>query len=216
MPHDLSLHSGERQTATSYEHIRVDHRYRYEWADARLPRGGFGLDLFCGNGYGSWLLSSSRIVLGIDGSADAIRQAEAHFRTPRTHFSVGYYPFELPVAAFDFVVSLESIEHVADGAALFKALADSLKPGGTLIFSTPCEERLPHQMTGNHFHFKHYLLAESLALASSNGLALVDWAGQDTYQFNADGRQGPLLADDQMQLKAQEPGQFLILMSRMA
>lgn len=213
MPHDLSLNSGERQVATRYEHIRADHRNRYEWADARLPRGGFGADVFCGNGYGTWLLSAQRIVLGIDGSTDAIRLAETHFRTPRTHFSVGYYPFELPRETFDFVVSLESVEHVEDGAGLFKCLADSLKPGGTLIFSTPCEEHLPHRMTGNHFHFKHYGLDESLALASSNGLQLVEWAGQDTYSFQTDGRQGPLLPDDQMQLRAGRPAQFLILMS---
>jgi hypothetical protein len=38
------------------------------------------------------LLSEGRIVLGIGGSTDAIRQAETHFRAPRTHLSVGYLP----------------------------------------------------------------------------------------------------------------------------
>jgi hypothetical protein len=44
-----------------------------------------------------------------------------------------------------------------------------LKPGGTLVFSTPCDEQRPHGMTGNHVHFKHHLLAKPLAMASSNG-----------------------------------------------
>jgi 2-polyprenyl-3-methyl-5-hydroxy-6-metoxy-1,4-benzoquinol methylase len=214
MTHDLSLHSGERQTATSFDQIRADHRFRYEWAHARLPRSGFGLDAFCGNGYGTWLLAQDRIVLGLDGSSEAIRLAEQHFRTPRTHFSVNYFPFELPVSTFDFVVSLESVEHVADGAAFFAGLVASLKPGGLLVFSTPCEDRLPHRMTGNHFHFKHYTLAETLQMASSHGLDLLEWAGQDTYHLQADGRQGALLPEERMQLQPGEPGQFLILLSR--
>lgn len=60
--HDFGLHSGERQVATRYEDIRADHRYRYEWVDARLPEGGRGIDAFCGNGYGTWRLSRKRNV----------------------------------------------------------------------------------------------------------------------------------------------------------
>ena len=105
---------------------------------------------------------------------------------------MGYYPFELPAATFDFVVSLESIEHVADGAGFFTALVNSLKPGGYLAFSTPCQDVLPHEKTGNHFHHKHYTLAESLSLAASLDLELLDWAGQDTYAMRPDGcKYGP-------------------------
>jgi SAM-dependent methyltransferase len=214
MAHDLSLHSGERQVATDYASIRADHRFRYEWADARLPKGGFGLDVFCGNGYGTWLLGATRHVIGIDGSSDAIRLADSHFRTPRTLFAVNYYPFELPTETFDFVVSLESVEHVEDGAGFFANLVNSLKPGGLLIFSTPCEDKLPHAMTGNHFHFKHYTLEETLGMGATNGLDLLAWAGQDTYTFQPDGRQGGLLPTEAMQLKPAEAGQFLILLSR--
>lgn len=214
MMHDLSLLSGERQIATEFSAIRADHRYRYEWADARIPDGGFGLDAFCGNGYGTWLLSQSRIVLGIDGSAEAIRLAEVHYRTPGAFFATQYYPFDLPVQAFDFVVSLESVEHVAEGDAFFKRLADSLKPGGHMIFSTPCEDRLPLAMTGNHFHFKHYGLAETLALAELYGLRLKEWAGQNTYNLLPDGRQGPLLTEPDMALmtgQAGQAGQFTVV-----
>ena len=214
MQHDLSLNSGERQVATAYSAIRADHRFRYEWANSRIPENGFGLDAFCGNGYGTWLLSKSRIVIGMDGSTDAIRQAEQHFKTPSNYFSVNYFPFDLPRQVFDFVVSLESIEHVADGGAFFDRLTACLKPGGHLVFSTPCEDRLPHRMTGNHFHHKHYSLDESLAMASSAQIELLGWAGQDTYNFLADGRQGSLLPEDQMTLKPDETGQFIILHCR--
>jgi SAM-dependent methyltransferase len=209
--HDFSLNSGERQVGTTYQSIRADHRYRYEWADACIPRTGFGVDIFCGNGYGTWLLSEARWVLGIDGSAEAIRLADQYFRRPSGMFSVGVYPFTLPVSGLDFVVSLESIEHVEDGSGFFRSLADSLKPGGVLVFSTPCEDQLPLAGTGNHFHHRHYTLTQTLELASSHDLILVEWAGQDVYMLDDQGRQCQLLPEARMRLKVGEPGQFLVV-----
>jgi SAM-dependent methyltransferase len=211
--HDLSLHSGERQVAIQYGDIRADHRFRYEWADDKLPPGGFGSDIFCGNGYGSWFLSEKRILLGIDGSSEAIRLAEQYYRRSRTFFSAAHYPFSLPENVFDFIVSLESVEHVENGRDFFRSLTKSLKPGGALVFSTPCEESLPIAMTDNPFHYKHYSFNEAMELASSDGLKLVDWAGQDTYSFLPDGRQGNLLPVEEMKLKRETMAQFLIFFS---
>ena len=206
--HDLSLNSGERQVATEFTAIRADHRFRYEWAEARIPAGGFGLDVFYGNGYGTWLLAQSRLVMGVDGSSEAISLAEVHYRSERTFFATQYFPFELPAAAFDFVVSLESVEHVADGQGFFQRLVDSLRPGGLLVFSTPCEDHLPLAMTGDHFHYRHYSLAQTLTLAGSCGLTLIEWAGQNTYQMQPEGRQGALLPESEMGLVNERAGQF--------
>lgn len=214
--HDFSLHSGERQVATRYDDIRADHRFRYEWVDARLPDGGAGIDSFCGNGYGTWRLAQKRHVWGIDGSIEAIRLAEQHYKTPTAFFSQSFYPFELPCEQFDFAVSLESIEHVEDGAGFFACLVKSLKPGGLLFFSTPCEERLPHAQLSDdfHFHYKHYTFEEATNLALEHGLEIIDWAGQDVYSFLPDGK--PTLLPDHaaMQLKKGTIGQFLIFCCR--
>lgn len=210
---DLGLRSGERQVGVDYDSIRADHRFRYEWADERLPAPGFGLDAFCGSGYGTWLLSKRRDVLGIDGSPDAIRHAERHFRAPHARFSVGYYPFELPTEAFDFVVSLESIEHVADGPEFFAMLARSLAPGGSIAFSVPCEDSLPHSVMKNPFHVRHYTLQESRDLISANGLELVEWAGQDVYAIAPGGRLGPILDDEAMRLESARIGQFVVFLA---
>jgi SAM-dependent methyltransferase len=214
MPHDLSLNSGERQTATNYSAIRADHRLRYEWADRRIPRATFGVDAFCGNGYGTWLLSQSRFVIGIDGSQEAISAANNSFKRESNFYSASYFPFELPAESLDFVVALESIEHVPNGSAFFEVLCRSLKPQGTLIFSTPCEDFLPHHSTGNHFHFRHYTLGETLDLANSNGMELMHFAGQNTYTITPEGMQGGLLEDEQMILRESEPGQFIIVFCR--
>ena len=212
--HDLSLHSGERQTAHTYDDIRADHRFRYEWVDVRIPVGGFGVDVFCGNGYGAWLLSQRRSVWGIDASAEAIAQAERYFKTSQTLYTTAYYPFPLPKAAFDFVVSLESVEHVEGDASFMRTLVESLKPGGFLAFSTPCEDLLPLASTGNHFHRCHYTLDQTLAIAQDNGLQLLDWAGQTVYTFMPDGRQGSPVPPADMRLCTRTPGQFLLCLSR--
>jgi 2-polyprenyl-3-methyl-5-hydroxy-6-metoxy-1,4-benzoquinol methylase len=214
LSHDLSFYSGERQTASEYSAIRADHRLRYEWADRRIPHSTFGVDAFCGNGYGTWLLSKSRYVIGIDGSEEAIQAANHSFRRTSNLFSTSYFPFDLPYRALDFVVALESIEHVADGQAFYEPLCRSIKPGGTLIFSTPCEDLLPHKSTGNHFHHKHYSLEETLNLSRDYGMELMHFAGQNTYYMTPEGMQGSLLPENEMGLKESEAGQFIIVFCR--
>lgn len=214
MIHDLRLNSGERQTAVDYRDVRADHRFRYEWASNRIPSKSFGIDVFCGNGYGTWLLSESRFVIGVDGSSEAIELANKYYRRPSALFTSAYYPFELPAQSFDFVVALESIEHVPNGAEFFERICRTLKPGGNLIFSVPCEDYLPHLATGNHFHHKHYTLQETLTMANSHGLSLVSFSGQNTYNINPDGSQGELLSSEMMILTPDEPGQFVIVHSK--
>jgi len=214
--HDFSLHSGERQVAARYEDIRADHRYRYEWVHERLPDEGYGADVFCGNGYGTSLLSQSRHVLGIDGSTEAIRLAEQHYRTPRALFSQAYYPFSLPEQAFDFIVSLESVEHVEQGEAFLTMLVASLKPRGLLFFSVPCETHLPHGKFSDvfHFHYRHYRFEEVKGLIDAHGLELLEWAGQDVYSFTGQGQPTPLADPASMQLESSAVRQFIIFACR--
>ncbi|WP_053252937.1 class I SAM-dependent methyltransferase [Ensifer adhaerens] len=214
MAHDLSFHSGERQIAGRYEDIRADHRFRYEWADRLIPPSGFGLDAFCGNGYGAWLLATQRQVLALDGSKEAVAFATEHFSGPRVHFAHSYWPFELPREAFDFIVSLESVEHVQDGATFFAALSSALKPGGTLIYSTPNEDLLPLTATGNHFHHRHYTIDEAKNLAVAEGLETIAFAGQNTYNMTQEGKQGSLLTEAEMALQDGVAGQFNIFACR--
>lgn len=209
MAHDFSLHSGERQTAPRYDEIRADHRARYEWADARLPPGGIGADIFCGVGYGTKLLARTRHLVGIDGSADAIAHARRHYADPQCSFICAPWPFTERYSLIDlnFMVSLESIEHVGDGPAFFKMLADGVKPGGRLIFSTPNADAL--RASDFSFHHRHYTLAQSLGLAEANGLEVIEWAGQDVYRMR-DGLPIGTLDEAAMGLRDSHPGQFLI------
>ena len=211
--HDLRLHSGERQVAMRYEDIRADHRNRYEWAARRLPENGFGADVFCGNGYGTHHLARHRHVIGIDGSAAAIAIAQEYYRGPTTLFACHYWPFSLPLEAFDFVVALESIEHVADSERLLGVLVASICPGGDLIFSVPCEDYLPFRKEIHPFHYRHFRHAEMTGLIASHGLELTGFAGQSPYVLEADGRQ-VLVPEAEQCLYDGEAGQFVIFHCR--
>lgn len=209
---DFSLNSGERQTATQYMSIRADHRFRYEWADAIIPAGGDGLDLFCGNGYGTQLLGRTRDLVGIDGSDEAIALARRCYDGPRHSFLPMQWPFGLAPEFYHFIVSLESIEHVPDGAAMFAAMAAALAPGGWLVYSTPNETLLPLAGFGNgqHFHHRHFTHAQTIALADHNGLVVKAYAGQDVYVMEGRRPVG-VLNPDRMKLRENQPGQFTIV-----
>lgn len=194
---DFSYDSGERQTATRFEEIRADHATRYLLAVAVL-KAHFtkaveplrGLDLFCGNGYGTWLASKelNAHVLGIDGSAGAVAVANEHFSTARTIFTAKCFPFDLPAGAYDFITCFESIEHVTAPDALFAALARALKPGGVLFVSTPNEAVMPLALNAAWFrhHVRHFREQELVALArrQAGGLNYVGQFGQKVYRLD--------------------------------
>jgi SAM-dependent methyltransferase len=207
---DFSYSSGERQTGLHYFEIRRDHRARYELAARIMPRGCRVLDLFCGNGYGSFLLSDRRAVIGIDGSAEAIAVARRHYARLGARFEARQFPFE-DDTRYDAVVSYESLEHVDDGVGFVRFLVDRVVPGGLLLFSTPNQDLLPFDPAVHVHHMRHYGLAETLALAEAEGLAVRTWFGQDVYRLD-----GPVpvpLHPAEMELREREPGQFTIVVA---
>ncbi|MCP3981423.1 MAG: methyltransferase domain-containing protein [bacterium] len=197
---DFGYESGERQTATNWAAIRRDHRVRYDLA-ARVVRDHMegkpcrGLDLFCGNGYGSWLLSerAGAEVLGIDGSQEAIEVARRHYQVGRSGFEHRVFPFDLPDARFEFAVCFESIEHVEDDEVLFGSLARSLKPGGLLFLSVPNERAMPLAANKAFFghHVRHYALEDVLRLATNSGLSPRLLTGQNAYHVEGGVVVGP-------------------------
>lgn len=211
---DFSLNSGERQTAINFENIRYDHRVRYAMAMEFLQDkdNDFGLDIFCGNGYGSYYLTSKlndTKVIGIDGSKEAIECAMANYSSPNNIFSYKLFPFGLPKNTFDFIICFESIEHIEQDEMLVNLLITALKPDGYLLLSVPNEEIHSLKLNRHPFHVRHYT-PDDVKLLINQRLKLITWYGQDVYKFEDGIQKMEFLSFEEMNLKREKSGQVNI------
>lgn len=134
------------QDVRAYGHDRAGalahHAYVLPPIVAFLPPGtGLRiLDAGCGNGYTTQHLADlGHDVIGVDAAPDGIALArEAH---PGLRFELAslYEPLEkwMPEGGWDAIVSPEVIEHLYDPRAYLVNLGRHLRPGGTLILTTP-------------------------------------------------------------------------------
>ena len=129
------------------------HVARYNFAYRHLGGASRILDIACGVGYGSDILkheNSVASIVGVDISADAISYAQAHYARDGVSF-VKQDVMTFEGAAFDAVISLETIEHLpAPEAFIARVVSKLLKPGGVFIGSapvTPSVDANPHHMT---------------------------------------------------------------------
>lgn len=124
--------------------VRSDaHVVRYQLAATLVRPGDTVLDAACGLGYGSHVLASlspAARITGIDLSDWAVDFALRNYASDRVDFRCGSLPEaldEVADASVDFVVSLETLEHVTDPQALLAAFERVLKPGGRIFVSVP-------------------------------------------------------------------------------
>lgn len=98
------------------------------------------LDVGCGNGFWAQKLQDlGASVVGIDGSTEGIQIArELH---PKIRFeqllATDTLLADLREPAFDAILSVEVVEHVFDPRGFVKSCVGALKPGGTLVLTTP-------------------------------------------------------------------------------
>lgn len=135
--------TGERLLPT-WEHVSVaEHLHRYAVARS-LAAGKRVLDIASGEGYGSSLLGATAArVLGVDRSAAAVAHATRKYAGPTVGFVQGDAA-RIPCrdAAFDLVVSFETIEHLLDQEGMLAEIRRVLAPDGFLVMSSP--ERANH------------------------------------------------------------------------
>lgn len=105
-----------------------------DWAGRRV------LDLGCAGGFMAEALAARGAhVTGIDPAADAIAGARAHARGQGLEIAYDVGAGEsLPYAdgAFDAVVCVDVLEHVADLERVLAEVARVLRPGGSFLFDT--------------------------------------------------------------------------------
>lgn len=115
---------------------------RLEWINARAPLAGKSVaDIGCGGGILSESMArKGATVTGIDLSEKALKVADLH--SLESGVQVRYEMIsaeqlaEREPARFDLVTCMEMLEHVPDPAAVVKACATLVKPGGHIFFST--------------------------------------------------------------------------------
>lgn len=157
-----ALEAGE---ATGADTLRL-HLERYRFATEHIPAGTV-LDLACGVGYGSALLSEGRPhVIGADLSRAALQHARDHYGRPAIQWVRGDGASWLRTGSVDAVVSLETLEHVVDPEALFAAFVGVLRPGGVLVASVP----VTPSVDGNPHHLTDFTTRSFLALGARHGL----------------------------------------------
>ena len=109
----------------------------YEWIGARVI-GSRVLDMACGEGYGSEVLSrSAASVTGVDANPEAHEHAKRRYRRQNLIFQRGLVETFGQTGAYDAVVFLQTIEHVQDPPAVLEHLHRLLAPDGVAYVSTP-------------------------------------------------------------------------------
>ena len=163
----LYANRAERMDATVpffHEGRRRFHLERYRFA-ARHVEGREVADIACGTGYGTELLCAegkAARAVGVDIDAEAVDYAAAvHGRDGARYVCASADRTGLPDESFDVVVSFETIEHVAEDVPLLDEFSRLLRPGGTLVCSTPNEWPLElaehHVRVYDHASFKTLL-----------------------------------------------------------
>ena len=151
--------TGERFVAMPYDtEVEIEHVHRYA-SVAPLCVGLRVLDAACGEGYGAAILASAGAshVVALDIDAATLEAARLKYAP---HYSIDFVEADvaasgLPDAAFDVVVSFETLEHLTAQEAMLDDFKRVLRPDGALVISTP-ETVAYNAATGvpNPFHVR--------------------------------------------------------------
>ena len=134
------------------------HLVVYGWIAARIG-GRRVVDLACGEGYGSAVLSrTAASVVGVDANPEAYEHARLKYtREPVLTFERNM--IELWRGDVDCVVFLQTIEHVQDPDAVLDHVRSLIGPDGVAYVSTPNVLTLAPEgaeKSGNPWHVKEY------------------------------------------------------------
>lgn len=96
------------------------------------------LDIACAGGrFGKMLRERGYWVAGMDISEDAIADAQAVLDRALLGDAENAWPQEFQGGDFDVIIAAEILEHVFDPVAVLRSAKRALKPGGSIIITTP-------------------------------------------------------------------------------
>lgn len=161
--------TGERTVPGLWHENYWFRRHEVVYADLLpLVAGRRVLEAGCGEGYGAAMLATGAAwLVAVDDDPYCITHAaRAYPGLAVVRANLVALPFA--DAAFDVVVSLQTVEHLWDQGTFVAECARVLRPGGRLVLSTPNTLTFP---PGNPFH-PHELDPEGLAALVGGPLRL--------------------------------------------
>lgn len=139
-----------------------EHVGRYE-AVKNIVENKIVLDIACGSGYGTAILSNSAAhVTGVDVSSESVDYAKERYNRKNINYVCGEGT-QIPCKdnTFDVIISFETIEHIEKYNEFLIECRRVLKKGGLLIISTPNDLEFAE---GNHFHIHQFKYVELIKL----------------------------------------------------
>jgi methionine biosynthesis protein MetW len=156
-------------------------RNRYRFASTLLPELSPGATLVdVGGGAGEFCLIARErgyTTTLIDGNSRSVEnERQRGFNAKQSDLTEGLA--NVPDESFDVVVSLEVIEHIVTAEQLLGEMARVLKPGGTMVLSTPnfgfLKDRLAYLCGGDAkeegYHFRFYTRKKLVRMVRAAGL----------------------------------------------
>ena len=161
--------TGERLETFIHSRDTIEHLHRYAIVNDYI-KGKKVLDIACGEGYGSNLISNeAKYVYGVDIDSQVIENAKIKYKKANIEFIAGSTDnIPLDDASVDVVVSFETIEHHDKHHEMMIEIKRVLKPNGIVIISTPDKLYYSDKRNAkNEFHIKELYKKEFLDLVSS-------------------------------------------------
>jgi len=145
------------------------HLVVYEWIAARTI-GDRVIDMACGEGYGSEVLSrGAASVVGVDANPEAHEHARLRYVRQNLRFERDLV--ETFREECDAVVFLQTIEHVQNPGEILEHFKSMLAPGGVAYVSTPNVLTLAPpgaERSENPWHVKEYRAEEFRELCAAH------------------------------------------------
>lgn len=162
--------TGERLETLIQNRDTIDHLHRYAIVSQYI-QGKIVLDIACGEGYGSNLMSQkASFVYGVDIDNRAVQEAKLKYKKENLEFIVGNAS-KIPIdeGKIDVVVSFETIEHHDMHDEMMSEIRRVLKSTGILIISTPDKLYYSDERNfKNQFHIKELYKQEFVDLINEN------------------------------------------------
>lgn len=144
-----------------FDMYQKSHYFRYRFAQKFILPDDVCGDFACGTGYGSMMLAEiARQVIGADLHAEVIESIKERYKKSTNVEFVNANLLDLQYsAAFDKIISFETIEHFSeeDILKLLTVYRRALKPGGQILFSTPYMQPDTEAALKMGFHFTYHI-----------------------------------------------------------